>query len=125
MEKKRRGKYAAELAKIREFKILDTILKKGDVENALLSNTSKDSEPVSDTVIDAMLNSVEKGKVGERDMELIEKLTTKTKPAAPRKAVAPARKKVTHKAGQAPKRAARAVKHSTHSKGKRAKAKRR
>jgi hypothetical protein len=88
MGSKKSKKYAAELAKIKEFKILDSILKKGDVENALLSNTSKESEPVSETVIDSMLESVERGKGGERDMELIEKLTTneRKRPRGGRKA---------------------------------------
>lgn len=87
MKGKKGGKYAAELAKIKELKALDTILKKGDIENALLTNAAKESEPVSENVIDAILNSAEKGKIGERDMELIEKLTTKKGNAKTRKAV--------------------------------------
>ena len=79
MASKKRGKYAAELARIKELSTLEMILKKGDVENALLTNSAKESEPVSENVIDSMLNSVEKGKVGEKDMALIEKLTTKSK----------------------------------------------
>lgn len=79
MKSRKGNKYAAELAKIKEFRELSAILKKGDVENALLTNTSKDSEPVSENVIDSMLDSVSKGKVGEKDLELIEKLTTKEK----------------------------------------------
>ena len=74
---KKKGKYAAELAKIKELSALENILKKGDVENALLTNSAKESEPVSENVIDAILNSVDKGKIGEKDMALIEKLTTK------------------------------------------------
>jgi len=95
MKSKKSGKYAAELAKIKEMKTLDTILKKGDIENALLTNAAKESETISDNVVDAILNSAEKGKVGERDMGIIEKLTTKKevrsahrekKPAKPKKA---------------------------------------
>jgi hypothetical protein len=77
MKSKKGGKYAAELAKIKEMKALDTILKKGDIENAMLTNSSKESEPVSDNVIDAILSAADKGKLGERDLEVIEKLTTK------------------------------------------------
>lgn len=97
MKGRKRDKYAAELAKIKEFRALDTILKKGDIENALLTNTAKESEPVSENVIDSILNSVNKGKVGERDLELIEKLTTKTK----RTTKAPGTKKAGHKAKRA------------------------
>jgi hypothetical protein len=75
---KKKGKYAAELAKIKELSVLEGILKKGDVENALLTNSAKESEPVSENVIDAILSSVDKGKIGEKDMALIEKLTTKS-----------------------------------------------
>ena len=74
---KKGGKYDAELAKIKELSALENILKKGDVENALLTNSAKESEPVSENVIDAILSSVDKGKIGEKDMALIEKLTTK------------------------------------------------
>jgi hypothetical protein len=92
---KKNSKYAAELAKIKELRALDAILKKGDIENALLSNSAKDSEPISDNVIDAILNSADAGKTGERDLKIIERLTTnnpnKKRPSAkskPKKAKA-------------------------------------
>ncbi len=93
---KKRGKYAAELAKIKELSTLESIIKKGDVENALLTNSAKESEPVSENVIDSILSSVDKGKIGEKDMALIEKLTTKSaKHHHPAKASKP--KKALHK----------------------------
>ena len=63
-----------------------------DAANALLTNSAKESEPVSEGVIDAILSSVDKGKVGEKDMALIEKLTTKREakhPHAAKKAKKP------------------------------------
>jgi hypothetical protein len=98
---KKRGKYTAELAKIKELSALESILKKGDVENALLTNSAKESEPVSEGVIDAILSSVDKGKVGEKDMALIEKLTTKREAKHPHAA----------KKAQKPKKAPRASAH--------------
>jgi hypothetical protein len=95
MKGKKGGKYAAELAKIKEMKALDTILKKGDIENAMLTNSSKESEPVSDNVIDAILSAADKGKLGERDLGVIEKLTTKKAAGSAHKAKKAA-KKVSH-----------------------------
>jgi hypothetical protein len=100
MKGKKGGKYAAELAKIKEMKALDTILKKGDIENAMLTNSSKESEPVSDNVIDAILSASDKGKLGEHDLGVIEKLTTKKEARGSRKAKKAARPK---KASHAPK----------------------
>ena len=97
MASKKRGKYAAELARIKELSTLEMILKKGDVENALLTNSAKESEPVSENVIDSILNSVEKGKVGEKDMALIESLTTRSIAKRPRSAKKAAKKKTPRK----------------------------
>ncbi|MDE1762575.1 MAG: hypothetical protein KGH78_05320, partial [Candidatus Micrarchaeota archaeon] len=45
-----------------------------------LSNATKDSETISDSVIDNMLGQLDKGKAGsQRDLEIVERLTTETK----------------------------------------------
>ena len=75
MKNKKRQKYATELEKIKKLKTLDNILKRSDVESALLANAAKESEPVSENLIDSILNEISKEKDGERNLEIIEKLT--------------------------------------------------
>ncbi len=75
MAKNKSGKYASELEKIKMLKSINTVLKKGDIENALLSNSARDSEIVSDTVIEGMLDNLNKGTSAQKDMEVVEKLT--------------------------------------------------
>lgn len=75
MAKNKNGKYANELEKIRMLKSINSVLKKGDVENALLSNSARDSEIVSDTVIEGMLDNLSSGRNPQKDIEVVEKLT--------------------------------------------------
>jgi hypothetical protein len=55
---KKNQKYADELEKIRLLKSINSMLKTSDIENVLLSNASKDSEIVSESTIDTLLNNV-------------------------------------------------------------------
>ena len=76
---KTKAEYQKEVEEIRRLQDLSRILKAGDVENALLSNSAKDSETLPDNVLDSMLeraNVEERG--GEKGLELIEKLTVGT-----------------------------------------------
>jgi hypothetical protein len=74
----KRSRYSREVEEISRMRNLSRILKAGDLENALLSNSAKDSETMSDNVLDSLLdnaNTFEQG--NERGLELIEKLTGK------------------------------------------------
>ncbi len=79
MKKKGSRKYGAELEKIKRLRTLDSILKRSDVESALLSNAAKDSEPVRENLIDNILDNLSKEKDGERNLEIIEELSMSKK----------------------------------------------
>ncbi len=72
----KKGKYAGELEKLKKLNAIKEVLKKSDIENAALTNTSKDSETVSDGVIDNMLNQLNLDKNSNRDLEIIESLSS-------------------------------------------------
>jgi hypothetical protein len=69
------GKYARELERLRELNTINEVLKKSDIENAALLNTSKDSESVSDSAVNNMLDQLNINKNSNKDLELIESLT--------------------------------------------------
>lgn len=73
---KAKGKYATELERLRALNAIKEVLKKGDIENAALTNTSKDSETVSDNVIENMLNQLNLNKNSAKDFEIVESLTS-------------------------------------------------
>lgn len=55
---------------------LNRILKAGDVENALLSNSAKDSETMNDNVLDTLLdNANNMDRKYEKGLDIIERLT--------------------------------------------------
>lgn len=102
MKSKSKAELKKEVEEIKRMKTLGKILQKGDMESALLSNSSKESEPISEDVIDSMLENLNKGiKRESADLKLIESMTTKNgsrkvaKRQASRKVkrAAPARKK--------------------------------
>jgi hypothetical protein len=82
-----RGKYATELERLRELNAINEVLKKSDIENAALTNTSKDSETVNDNVLDNMLDQLNVTKNANRDLEIVESLASQKapKPASARK----------------------------------------
>lgn len=75
--KKDREKYAVEMKKIKELNALGSMLKKDDVANAMLANAAKDSETVSQNVVDTILNDISSTRNEEKDLEIIERLTEK------------------------------------------------
>jgi hypothetical protein len=75
----KKSKYSAELEKLKELNAIKEVLKKSDIENAALTNTSKDSETVSDTVIDNMLNRLNLDKNANKDLEIVERLGSEDK----------------------------------------------
>lgn len=71
----KKSKYAAELARLKALNAIKEVLKKSDIENAALTNTSKDSETVSDNALDNMLNELNLDKNSSKDLEIIESLS--------------------------------------------------
>jgi len=76
---KKKGKYAGELEKLKELNAINEVLKKSDIENAALTNTSKDSETVSDNALDNMLNQLNLDRNSNKDLEIVESLSSQGK----------------------------------------------
>ncbi len=72
-KKKSHGKYSSEVEKIRMLRSLNEMMKTSDMENALLSNSARDSETVSDGVVDDMLSKI--GTKREKDIQAVERIT--------------------------------------------------
>src|SRR5271168_4967269 len=72
----KKGKYAHELERLQALNAINEVLKKSDIENAALTNTSKDSETVSDSAINNMLNQLNLEKNSNKDLEIVENLTS-------------------------------------------------
>ena len=74
----RRNKLLKEQEEIRRLRSLNNILNMGDIENAVLANTAKESEPVSDDIIDELLNKAAAASENpreQRNLEMIERIT--------------------------------------------------
>jgi hypothetical protein len=74
--KSSRGKYATELERLRELSAINEVLKKSDIENAALTNTSKDSETVNDNVLDNMLDQLNMSRNANKDLAIVERLSS-------------------------------------------------
>lgn len=79
MKNKKKSKYAVELERLRELSAIEEVLKKSDIENAALTNTSKDSETVNDNVLDTMLEQLNLNKNANKDLEIVESLMASPK----------------------------------------------
>ncbi len=66
------GRYASEIERLRELNAINEVLKKGEIENAALLNTSKESEIVSDNALDNMLEQLNLNRNSGKDLEIIE-----------------------------------------------------
>ncbi|MDE1857374.1 MAG: hypothetical protein KGH98_04850 [Candidatus Micrarchaeota archaeon] len=105
MKSKSKAELKKEIEEIKRMKTLGKILQKGDMESALLSNSSKESEPISEDVIDSMLDNLNKGiKRENADLRLIETLTTKNggRATARKKAAKPKRQARARRAAKKP-----------------------
>lgn len=71
----KKARLSREIEEIRRLKDLNRILKAGDFENALLSNSAKDSETLNDNVYGALLDQADEEERGSHGLEVIERLT--------------------------------------------------
>ena len=76
---KKKGKYANEIKRLQELNAIKEVLKKSYIENAALTNTSKDSETVSDNVVNNMLNQLNLDRNATKDLEIVENLAAQEK----------------------------------------------
>lgn len=76
MAKRKSGKYSKELEQMRMLKSINTMLKSSDMENALLSNSAKESETVPDSVVDEMLGKISVEREKSKAIFDVEKITT-------------------------------------------------
>ncbi len=87
-ESSKRERYKKEKEEIKRLGYLSNIIKRSDIENALLSNPSNESDAASEPRIDSMLEHIEAASTrGELEsLDTIERLTTtKAHTAAVRK----------------------------------------
>ncbi len=75
----KKSKYAAELARLKALNAIKEVLKKSDIENAALTNTSKDSETLSDNTLNNMLNELNLERNSTKDLEIVENLALQTR----------------------------------------------
>ncbi len=68
-----------ELEKIRRMQSINSVLNKGNMENLLLYTSSKEGEAVSDTVMEGMLNELEKDRNVDKNISVIENLVDENK----------------------------------------------
>lgn len=87
MAGRRNGKYSRELEQIRMLKSINSVLKTSDMENALLANSAKDSETVSDGMVEEMLGTVRAERDRNRGIQDIERFTTQVTSIAPQRRV--------------------------------------
>ncbi len=76
MAKRKGDKYSKELEQMRMLKSINTMLKSSDMENALLSNSAKESETMPDAVVDEMLGKISAEREKGRAIFDVEKMTT-------------------------------------------------
>ncbi len=82
---KKRSKYQKEILKIEELQVLDRIMKKEEIEGMLLSNPSRESETVNDSIVDRILN---KFKLNRNDVKKLDMIERQTMGGLPRNAKA-------------------------------------
>ena len=119
MAKRRSGKYSKELEQMRMLKSINTMLKSSDMENALLSNSAKDSETVPDSMVDEMLGRISAEREKSRAIFDVEKMTrdaTAGNVAQVRRSVGPMPRKAPRKARKAARKQSR---HKSRPQGKR------
>lgn len=75
MDSKKKG-FQEELKRIRQLSAINKVLKKGDVENAFLNNTDKETEMSKDTAVERMLEELQADKGEKRNLELLDSLVT-------------------------------------------------
>ncbi len=70
----KRKRFQEELKRIRQLSAINKVLKKGDVENAFLNNTDKETETSKDTAVERMLEELQADKNERKDLELLDNL---------------------------------------------------
>src|SRR5271165_3867914 len=70
----KKKKYTEEILRIKQLSAINKVLKKGDVENAFLTNTDKDVESVKDTAAERMIEELNLGKNETRELQLLDSL---------------------------------------------------
>jgi hypothetical protein len=77
--KAEKEKLNKELEELEELRKLDKIMKKESIEGLFLSNASKDSETIRDTVVDEILDKYRINTEDQRNIDTIERLAYREK----------------------------------------------
>ena len=81
---KKRSKYQKEILKIEELQELDRIMKKEEIEGMLLSNPSRESETVNDSIVDRILSKFKLNRNDVKKLDMIERQTMGEGPVKPK-----------------------------------------
>ncbi len=118
MDQKRR-RFQEELKRIRQLSAINKVLKKGDVENAFLNNTDKETEISKDTAVERMLEELQDDKGERKDLELLDNLVTEETGARRTARHAATRRPMPRRAMPARRKAVKAQKARKSARGKR------
>ncbi len=81
MQNDRRKRLQKELESIRRIRSINGVIDRSNAENTLLYTSSRENEPLSETVVDNLLERITKGKGAEEDIKIVESLTKEGKDA--------------------------------------------
>jgi len=91
----KKKRFQEELKRIRQLSAINQVLKKGDVENAFLNNTDKETEISKDTAVERMLDEMENSKSEKKDLEILDSLVKgESSTSRPARRSAPERRKM-------------------------------
>jgi hypothetical protein len=109
----KKKRFQEELKRIRQLSAINKVLKKGDVENAFLNNTDKETEISKDTAVERMLEELQADKNEKKDLELLDSLVTEVAVVHKAAKHSPAKKLKPTKKAAKPKRKASKPKKSS------------
>ncbi len=85
-----------EIEGLKRLKEIESLIKKGDIENAFVSNVSKDSETVNNIMADDILNRIGSEKIDTKDVDSIVSMTASSSKISVRKTSAKQQKVKAH-----------------------------
>jgi hypothetical protein len=105
----KKKRYQEELKRIKQLSAINKVLKKGDVENAFLNNTDKETEISKDTAVERMLEDLQADRHEKKDLELLDSLVSEESPrkSASKAKAKPRKQKMQRRGAPKPKKAAR------------------
>ena len=70
----KKKRYQEEIRRIKQLGAINKVLKKGDVENAFLNNSDKETEISKDTAVERMLEELQTDRHEKKDLAMLDSL---------------------------------------------------